>query len=273
MGFQPAVDKSESPTQVTVSPSILITTIGQVYSTDGDSRVSVGGYQLATSLKPSFLCLADGDGQEIGDVDQLQPAAEPLCDSHSLPISLMLADELDPALDPSVLSVDYETQPLGVTSRESPELLVSFPLPDSKAASYLTEPIHFEGQHLSNCVVAVLDDVSSGMPIEAAVKEASTVDSIPSPHDVQRDLAPEVDSAARESVPDGSSSGCEAAVQACRYVVRMLLPTALTGLLPDGLIMNYLLCRQEQRPISVRNVAIEDAGNACGGLSASLPVS
>ncbi|GMH02086.1 hypothetical protein Nepgr_003925 [Nepenthes gracilis] len=245
---------------------------GQVYSTDGDSRASVGGYQLAISLKSSFLSPAVGDGQEIGDDDQVQPTAEPLYDSHPLPITLKPADEvcelvsspsvgaaasasdelkaclgqLDPASDPSVLSVDNETQPLGVASRESPGLLVSLPLPNSKAASYLTKPLQLEGQHLPDCAIAVLDDVSFCMPTEAAIEEAPTVDSTPSPHDVQCDLAPDVDSAcrtaydvarlrkqlveikdqrcldlylpcctqaARESVPDGSSSGCEAAMQ------------------------------------------------------------
>ncbi|GMH10600.1 hypothetical protein Nepgr_012441 [Nepenthes gracilis] len=84
------------------------------------------------------------------------------------------------------------------------------------------------------------------MPTEAAVEEAPTVDSTPSPHDVHRDMDPDVDSAcriasdverlrkqlveikeqrcldlhlpcctqaARESILDGSSFGCEAVVQ------------------------------------------------------------
>ncbi|GMH06178.1 hypothetical protein Nepgr_008018 [Nepenthes gracilis] len=58
------------------------------------------------------------------------------------------------------------------------------------------------------------------MPSEAAVEDAPIVVSTPSPQDVQCVLAPDDDSAcriasdaARESVRDGSSSGCGAAVQ------------------------------------------------------------
>ncbi|GMH10590.1 hypothetical protein Nepgr_012431 [Nepenthes gracilis] len=210
-----------------------------VFSFDGDSCVSIEGYQLATSLKPSSLYLADGDGQEKGDVDQVLPAAELLCDSHPLAITLKSAIEVcELVSSPGVVAA--------AASRESPELLVAFHLPDSKAASYLKESLHLEGQHLPNCAVEVLDDVSSGMPSEAMVEDAPTVVSTPSPHVVQRDLAPDVDSACRiasdverlqkqlmeikdqrfldlhlpcctqavcESVPNGSSSRCEATVQ------------------------------------------------------------
>ncbi|GMH11623.1 hypothetical protein Nepgr_013464 [Nepenthes gracilis] len=193
---------------------------------------------------PSSLSPADGDGQEKGDVEQVLPAAEPLCDSLPLPISLLpeievcdpvsrpivaaaagssvelkaCLGQLDPA--PCVLLVNSESQPLGVTSRESPELLVSLHLPDSKAASFVKDPLHLEGQHIPIYAGEVLDDVSSGMPSEAAVEDAPTAVSTPSPHAVQCDLVPDDDSAcriasnaARESVPDGSSSGSETAVQ------------------------------------------------------------
>ncbi|GMH18619.1 hypothetical protein Nepgr_020460 [Nepenthes gracilis] len=166
----------------------------------------------------------------------VQPAAKPLCDSHPLPFSLKPAIEVcEPISSPVVDAV------AGVTSKGSPELLVSLHPPDSKAASLVKEPLHLEGQHLPICAVEILDDVSSGMPYEAAVGDAPTVVSSPSPHVVQRDLAPDGDSACRiasdveqlwkqlmeikdqryldlqlpnctqaahESVPDGSSSGC-----------------------------------------------------------------
>ncbi|GMH29936.1 hypothetical protein Nepgr_031779 [Nepenthes gracilis] len=118
----------------------------------------------------SSISPAVGDGQENGDVDQLQPAADTLCDSHPLLLTLKPADEvcelvsspgvvvaadafdelkaclgqLDSVPDPRVFSVDNETQSLGVTIRETTELLVSLPFP-AKAVSYMMEPHELEG--------------------------------------------------------------------------------------------------------------------------------
>ncbi|GMH25426.1 hypothetical protein Nepgr_027269 [Nepenthes gracilis] len=248
----------EPPQQVVVSPSSLC----HVISSDGDFRDSIGGYQLSNSSMPSSFSLADGVGKETGDDDQVLTAADPL------PISLLpeiedpvswptvaatagSSDELKACLGqldpiPCVLSANSESQPPGLTSRESPELLVSLHLLDSKAASFVKDPLHIEGQHISSCAGEVLEVVPSGMPSEAAAEDAPTDDSTPSPHAVQHDLAPDDDSAcriasdverlrkqlmeikeqrcldlqllgctpaARKSGPDGSYSGSEAALQ------------------------------------------------------------
>ncbi|GMH19257.1 hypothetical protein Nepgr_021098 [Nepenthes gracilis] len=148
---------------------------GKPASSEGDFRESVEGCQLTNSLMPSSLSPANGDGQKKGDVEQVLPVAEPLYDSLLLPISMLpeieicdpvsrpivaaAADssdelkaclgQLDPA--PCVLSVNSESQSLGVTCRESPELLVSLHLPDSTATSFVKDLLHLEGQHIPIC--------------------------------------------------------------------------------------------------------------------------
>ncbi|GMH22170.1 hypothetical protein Nepgr_024013 [Nepenthes gracilis] len=122
--------------------------------------------------------------------------------SHGKLVQAGSSDELKACLGnldlaPCVLSVNYESQPLGVPSRESPELRVSLHLPDSKDASFAKDPLHLEGQHIPICAGEVLDDVSFGMPSEATVEDAPLVISTPCPHAVQRDLAPNDDSAFR----------------------------------------------------------------------------
>ncbi|GMH14504.1 hypothetical protein Nepgr_016345 [Nepenthes gracilis] len=137
-----------------------------------------------------------GVGQETSDDDQVLTAADPLPisllseieDPVSWPIVVAAAgpsDELKACLGqldpiPCVLSANSESQPLSVTSRESPELL---------------DLLHIEGQHIPSCAGEVLEVVPSGLPSESTAEDAPTVDSTPTPHAVQQ--APDDDSACR----------------------------------------------------------------------------
>ncbi|GMH22194.1 hypothetical protein Nepgr_024037 [Nepenthes gracilis] len=185
-----AVDKAMSPRQD------LFTDDGHVLASVGVPCASVGGFHLATPLMPSASPLVK-EVSRVGPIMMkpihLEGKHRPVCDgeaSVSVPPG-MQNDEVAKE-SPSVDSSPSHGEPV-----ESPGLRVSFHLPDSKDASFVKDPLHLEGQHIPICAGEVLDDVSSGMPSEAAVEDAPTVISTPSPHAVQRDLAPDDDSACR----------------------------------------------------------------------------
>ncbi|GMH14604.1 hypothetical protein Nepgr_016445 [Nepenthes gracilis] len=146
-------------------------------------------------------------------------------DAGSFPRPLAVLE--DAPIEVIVAETFSKSQPLSVTIRESPKLLVSLHLLESKTASFVKDPLHIEGHHIPSCAGEVLEVVPSDFPSEAVAEDAPTIDSTPSPHAVQHDSAPDDDS-----------------LGACHFVELMLLPAAIREPLPDGLMKNFSLGRQ-----------------------------
>ncbi|GMH04800.1 hypothetical protein Nepgr_006640 [Nepenthes gracilis] len=193
LGAKPAEVNMEPPQQAVVSPSSLC----HVIFFNGDFQDSVGGYQLTNSLMPSSFSPADRVGQEVV--------------TRSVLTTVIVAHfPFLPKIEDLSHSANSESQRQGVTSKESPEPLVSLHLSDSKAASFVKDPLHIEAS-ISLVVLVKFWRLS----------HLNDCGSKPMENKEQRFLdlhLPWCTPAGCKSSPDGSYSGSEAAagIQGCR---------------------------------------------------------
>ncbi|GMH20911.1 hypothetical protein Nepgr_022753 [Nepenthes gracilis] len=275
----------------------LFTGNGHVFASVGDLCASDGGFQLATSLMPSATSLVD-DGQEFGDADQILPAAEPLSDSHLLPSNLFPADEvckivyspivdtiagasdelkaclgqIDPTLEPCMLSADYETQPLGVACTESHEMLVSFPLTVSRAGPKLMKPIHLEGKHRPVCDAAASDSVPPGMQTDEVVKESPSVDSSPSHGEPEQAIVEDLEEAPASRSPPAAvvslnldDAGCVVNSHVGKHP-KVVSGESLSGWPDPGSEPEVSASVGEGRPRDILLGALVRGSNGCAGI-------
>ncbi|GMH11597.1 hypothetical protein Nepgr_013438 [Nepenthes gracilis] len=162
----------------------------------------------------------------------------------------------DAPIEVIVANAFSESQPLSVTSRESPKLLVSLHLPESKTTSFVKDPLHIEGQHIPSCAGEVLEVVPSGLPSEAAAEDDSACRIAADTERLRKQLMeikeqccldlqlPCCTSAAHKSGPDGSYSGSVAALQDVSLCGANASPSCHQGP-PARWIDEELFARQE----------------------------